>query len=112
MSKLFLIQMLTPLVLMVFGAISYWLGRKEAIATLSKPVPIVNNDGMFGVEVAGRQYFYIDGNFEQFEIETSHILYRRVVDLEFPFVIEPLGHNYGEGEYTYGEGWKSINEGV
>lgn len=110
MSKLLLIEMTTPLVLMIFGAISYWLGRREGIATLPKPVPIVNNDGMFGVEVAGRQYFYLDGNFEQFE--ASHILYRRVTDLEFPFVIEPLGHNYGEGEYTYGEGWKPANEGV
>lgn len=112
MSKFMMWQLVTPLVLMIFGAISYWLGRREGIATLPKPVPIVNNDGMFGVEVAGRQYFYLDGNFEQFEIETSHTLYRRVTDLEFPFVIEPLGHNYGEGEYTYGEGWKPINEGI
>lgn len=107
-------QLATPLVLIIFGAISYWLGRREGIATLSKPVPIVNNDGMFGVEVAGRQYFYLDGNFEEFGsfIDSSEIKYRRVTDLEFPFVIEPLGHNYGEGEYTYGEGWKPINEGV
>lgn len=112
MSKFMMWQLVTPLVLMIFGAISYWLGRKEGIATLPKPVPIVNNDGMFGVEVAGRQYFYLDGNFEQFEIETSHNLYRRVIEFEFPFVISPTGHIYGDGEYTYGEDWKPINEGV